>query len=106
MRACLDENEIGAFLGGEMSPNEFRRCEDHIDRCATCRIVLAELACSSVIQDRTLAEDPGLAGTVLGAGWQRGELLAERFRLLRIAGRGGMGVVYEADDTVLGVRVA
>jgi len=33
-------------------------------------------------------------------------LLSERFRVLRLISRGGMGAVYEAEDTELGARVA
>jgi serine/threonine protein kinase len=35
-----------------------------------------------------------------------GELLAERFNVLRFVARGGMGAVYEATDVVLRSRVA
>src|ERR1700720_2183488 len=36
----------------------------------------------------------------------RGELLAGRFRIVRFVARGGMGEVYEAEDTELSERVA
>ena len=37
---------------------------------------------------------------------QVGDLIAERFKVLRFIARGGMGEVYEAQDTLLGVHVA
>ena len=36
----------------------------------------------------------------------KGELLAGRFRIVRFVARGGMGEVYEAEDTELNERVA
>src|SRR5580658_9243890 len=35
-----------------------------------------------------------------------GEVVAERFRIVRLAGQGGMGVVYEAEDLTLRRHVA
>ena len=52
---------------------------------------------SSVI---TQPPDPG--GTTL----QVGERLANRFTIVRFIARGGMGAVYEAEDTVLRTKVA
>jgi serine/threonine protein kinase len=38
--------------------------------------------------------------------FEPGELLADRFRIVREVGQGGMGVVYEAQDKRLGSRIA
>jgi serine/threonine protein kinase/Flp pilus assembly protein TadD len=38
--------------------------------------------------------------------FEPGELLAERFRIVREVARGGMGIVYEAQDERLGRRIA
>ena len=35
-----------------------------------------------------------------------GALLVDRYRVIRVVGRGGMGVVYEAEHAALGKRVA
>ena len=36
----------------------------------------------------------------------KGDLLCERFRVVRFIARGGMGELYEAEDLALGERVA
>src|SRR5687767_4900428 len=38
--------------------------------------------------------------------YARGELVADRYRITSLIGRGGMGEVYEADDRALDQRVA
>src|SRR5258708_7153723 len=38
-----------------------------------------------------------------GTRFQPGELVLERFRIVRAIGRGGMGEVYEAEDLQLGL---
>ena len=42
----------------------------------------------------------------LNSGFSKGQILAERFRILRFVARGGMGEVYEAEDLELNERVA
>lgn len=43
---------------------------------------------------------------VAGEGFEPGLVLLERYRVLGLIGRGGMGEVYQADDLTLGQRVA
>ena len=45
-------------------------------------------------------------GLLVALCFASGELIGERYRIVRFLARGGMGEVYEADDVVLGVRVA
>jgi hypothetical protein len=53
-------------------------------------------------QDPLLRTPPGPPAQVLA----EGTVLAGRFELRRFIARGGMGVVYEAEDSQLGRRVA
>ena len=53
-------------------------------------------------QDTLLRTPPGPPAQVLA----EGTVLAGRFELRRFIARGGMGVVYEAEDRMLRARVA
>jgi eukaryotic-like serine/threonine-protein kinase len=95
----LDENNVVDFLGGLLAPEARARIEDHIDRCPDCRRLLA--GAGAVSRTEPSQETP--PKPVLP---RIGDVLAERFRLKRALGKGAMGVVYEADDELVGVRVA
>lgn len=61
--------------------------------------------------DRTTPVGPPSSALSVAAGFGQGQfvpgtVLAERFRVLALAGRGGMGEVYRADDLKLGQPIA
>ena len=55
---------------------------------------------------RTITFSPSVARPAAGVSVSPGDVLEQRFELLRIIARGGMGVVAEAEDRALGTRVA
>ncbi len=50
--------------------------------------------------------EPAAAAPAADAALQDGEMVAERYRIVRFLAHGGMGEVYEADDQLLGEKVA
>jgi serine/threonine protein kinase len=63
-----------------------------------------------VVQNRELPEHdeqtPSLRRPWIGGSFLPGEILDDRYRIVRFIASGGMGEVYEALDQVLGQRVA
>ena len=89
---CAGDNTVAALIAGGLDDTAARRLEHHLDACAACRRLVADLG-------RGLsALDPGRLP-------RPGELVG-RYTIRRAIGAGGMGVVYEAHDAVLDRRVA
>src|ERR1700744_1083825 len=49
---------------------------------------------------------PTYGGPASSLGFEPGAILAQRYRIVHLLGRGGMGEVYRADDLVLAQPVA
>jgi serine/threonine protein kinase len=104
---CPDDNQLVAFSAGYMRGADAAAIEGHMDLCSDCRMVLTELAHSDSVE-RTWADGTCdvTTRTLPGDEYPAGITLADRFCLLRRLGTGGMGQVYEAEDTLLGIPVA
>ncbi|MDY7227614.1 protein kinase domain-containing protein [Hyalangium rubrum] len=106
--SCLTDELLVDLLDGRLSNEELERAHRHATDCADCRVLLAEVTRGG------LGEAPEIPGPAVpamdgapepGLSWTPPEVFNE-FRLERLIGRGGMGVVYLAHDTSLDRRVA
>jgi serine/threonine protein kinase len=86
---CPDDNTLAELMQGLLSGERRREVEEHVDTCATCTSLLVGVG-------HTLDHGEDLpAGAKLG-----------RYEVIEPIGRGAMGVVYAAKDTLLARMVA
>jgi len=101
---CLTENELLAWARGCLPDARVRDLDHHVDSCESCRSLLAEALRDSFNESASLrSREPGgpRENTFAAA-----ELVAERYRVVRLVARGGMGEVYEVEDQWLHQTVA
>ena len=75
-------------------------------RSPRCGTENAESAETQSVAAHEAIQSPGLPDSFDEGRFQPGKLLAERYRIIGLIGRGGMGEVYRATDIVLGQAVA
>ena len=90
------------FVQGRLAAVEVARVDEHADSCASCRRVIDEAV--RAFRDRITGVD--LDPLPLVTRFAAGDKLAGRYRIIRFIARGGMGEVYEAEDEMLGTRIA
>jgi hypothetical protein len=95
---CLSENELLAWVAGHLTNERIGVLDRHVDGCDHCQTLLGEALRNS----REGLEPRGPKGGT----FSEGELVAERYRVVRFLARGGMGEVYEVEDQWLRQNVA
>ena len=103
--ACPTEEELAALASGAGADPRDEHALAHLKTCPDCRASVSERVREHSGTAPTAYADSGPA--VTPATWlQPGDRVAGKYRLGRVIGHGGMGVVLEAEHTLLEERVA
>lgn len=101
---CLAQETVAAFLAGALDGAEVSHLEAHLARCATCAEVVADAAYAT--GDGTGPPPETQPSATTSPEPRPGAVLANKYRIEKLLGRGGMGSVFSAFHEELGHRVA
>jgi len=95
---CLDDTLLQRLLEGTVPPDQLAHIESHVDECAACReltadLILARSATGSVAASENVIE-------------HETPHIGRRYILEGVVGRGSMGMVFRATDRLSGQTVA
>src|SRR5262249_59316281 len=90
--SCLGEDVVISFAAGQIRGDLLGAIEAHLDTCRPCRLLVSLYAAQT---GEARAERESLSA------FGRGEVLAGRYEIVNLIGRGGMGEGYAARDHVL-----
>jgi eukaryotic-like serine/threonine-protein kinase len=101
---CLTEEVVVAFVSGRAPQDSEARVKKHVDACGDCRRIVAHMV--RALGESTASEEDEDGDETLGPHVGIGDIIAEKYRVERIIGVGGMGKVVAAEHLDLRTTVA
>jgi tetratricopeptide (TPR) repeat protein len=100
---CPDPDVLVAFAEGRLCPEDRGPIEEHLDRCAQCEEMAAELA---RVYAESASDQPSTQPVAPPAASLQPGTRLHRYHVLEPVGAGAMGVVYAAYDPDLDRKIA
>lgn len=102
--SCLDDASLQDFLEGVLRPDDAVRFEAHVDQCAACFALVADLMTAAASQVSTNEQEEPVK--VTDHGELTGFSVGRRYVVEELIGQGGMGRVHRAFDRLTRKSVA